>query len=320
MATCPGIAGDRHPAARGGLCPAFRGPVHVSWPEFRPVGNLFAFCSSFSVGNGGGIGHRSRVPHLGGVKQRKPGSHGKYGSADPGSGLAAVGSDTVMGTAERREAPEEGAAVQVMTRADTDAPDRGTPGDGRTAAGTTGRPIPSRDGAGRSGPASGARGEQPRERSGDAARTDTRRPVTEPVAQQVTEDREAYRPLWVEEPARRRRLPDPVRTAAVRAVLVIAVTLIQAMIAFLCTLAGSWLAFPMVISSVVSTILATWGVLDVWVTRQVWNQRHGVVSTPRSTARTLRRERRRARREARAAERTQARTRRRGGAGQLSHP
>src|SRR5690606_14892650 len=123
---------------------------------------------------------------------------------------------------------------------------------------------------------------------------------SEPVAQQVTEDREAYRPLWVEEPARRRRLPDPVRTAAVRAVLVIAVTLIQAMIAFLCTLAGSWLAFPMVISSVVSTILATWGVLDVWVTRQVWNQRHGVVSTPRSTARTLRRERRRARREARA--------------------
>src|SRR5690606_9415387 len=125
------------------------------------------------------------------------------------------------------------------------------------------------------------------------------------------------RPLWVEEPARRRRLPDPVRTAAVRAVLVIAVTLIQAMIAFLCTLAGSWLAFPMVISSVVSTILATWGVLDVWVTRQVWNQRHGVVSTPRSAPRTLRRERRRARREARAAERTQARTRRRGGAGQL---
>src|SRR5690606_8888533 len=227
MATCPGIAGDRHPAARGGLCPAFRGPVHVSWPEFRPVGNLFAFCSSFSVGNGGGIGHRSRVPHLGGVKQRKPGSHGKYGSADPGSGLAAVGSDTVMGTAERREAPEEGAAVQVMTRADTDAPDRGTPGDGRTAAGTTGRPIPSRAGA----------------------RPDTRRPVAEPVARQVTEDREASRPLWVEEPARRRRLPDPVRTAAVRAVLVIAVTLIQAMIAFLCTLAGSWLAFPMVISS-----------------------------------------------------------------------
>ncbi|MFE9099003.1 hypothetical protein [Streptomyces sp. NPDC007264] len=129
-----------------------------------------------------------------------------------------------------------------------------------------------------------------------------------------------YRPLWVEEPARRRRLPDPVRTAAVRAVLIIAVTLIQAVIAFLCTMAGSWLAFPMVLSSVAGTVVATWGALDVWVTRQVWNQRHGVVSAPSSTARSLRRERRAARRRARAAERAQQRIRRRGGTGQLSHP
>ncbi|MBU6533168.1 hypothetical protein [Streptomyces mayonensis] len=128
-----------------------------------------------------------------------------------------------------------------------------------------------------------------------------------------------YRPLWREEPARRRRLPDPVRTAAVRAVLVVAVTLILAMVAFLCTLAESWLAFPMVLGSVAGTVVATWGVLDVWVTRQVWNQRHGVVSVPSSTARAVRRERRRARRQARAAERGQDRIGRRGGAGQLSH-
>ena len=138
-------------------------------------------------------------------------------------------------------------------------------------------------------------------------------------AHEAAGGRAAYRPLWVEEPAKRRRLPDPVRTAAVRAVLIIAVTLIQATVAVLCTLAGSWLAFPMVISSVVSTIAATWTVLDVWVTRQVWNQRHGVVSTPASTARALRRERRQARRAERAAERERARIRRRGGAGQLSH-
>nr|WP_307134543.1 hypothetical protein [Streptomyces aurantiacus] len=129
-----------------------------------------------------------------------------------------------------------------------------------------------------------------------------------------------YRPLWVEEPADRRRLPDPVRTAAVRAVIIIAVTLIQAMVAFLCTLAGSWLAFPMVLSSVASTVVATWGALDVWVTRQVWNQRNGVVSEPSSTARALRRERRKARRQERTAERAKERIRRRGGgAGQLSH-
>ncbi|MET7440675.1 hypothetical protein, partial [Streptomyces sp. NPDC005568] len=118
---------------------------------------------------------------------------------------------------------------------------------------------------------------------------------------------------------RRRRLPDPVRTAAVRAVIIIAVTLMQGVVAFLCTLAGSWLAFPMVLSSVASTVVATWAALDVWVTRQVWNQRHGVVSVPSSTARALRRERRTARRHARTAERAQQRIRRRSGARRLSH-
>ncbi|WP_336323134.1 hypothetical protein [Streptomyces lavendofoliae] len=118
--------------------------------------------------------------------------------------------------------------------------------------------------------------------------------------------------LWVEEPVGRRRLPDPVRTAAVRAVLITALTLIQAVIAFFCTLTASWLAFPMVLSSVAGTVVATWSVLDVWVTRQVWNQRHGVVSTPSSTARRLRRERRRAQRAARAQAREAARAQARG--------
>ncbi|MCX4833889.1 hypothetical protein OG746_34710 [Streptomyces sp. NBC_01016] len=129
--------------------------------------------------------------------------------------------------------------------------------------------------------------------------------------------------LWVEEPARRRRMPDPVRTSAVRAVLIVALTLIQAMIAVLCTLTDSWLAFPMVLSSVGSTVVATWGVLDVWVTRQVWNQRHGVISVPASTARQLRKERRQARRAARSrrgvARPDSVNIRRRGGAGQLTH-
>ncbi|MGP3953072.1 hypothetical protein [Streptomyces sp. 7N604] len=116
--------------------------------------------------------------------------------------------------------------------------------------------------------------------------------------------RERHRGLWTEEPAVRPRMPDPVRAAAVRAWIIVAVTLIEAMVAFLCTLAGSWFAFPAVLSTVASTVVATWSVLDVWVTRQVWNQRNGVVSEPSSTARALRRERRRARREARRAERS----------------
>ncbi|MFC5172593.1 hypothetical protein [Streptomyces mutomycini] len=120
------------------------------------------------------------------------------------------------------------------------------------------------------------------------------------------------RQLWVEEPAIRRRMPDPVRTAAVRAVIIMSLTMIQAVVAFLCTLAGSWLAFPMVLSGVAGTVVATWSVLDVWVTRQVWNQRHGVVSVPSSTARRMRRERRAARRAARSTARGESRIRRRG--------
>jgi hypothetical protein len=60
--------------------------------------------------------------------------------------------------------------------------------------------------------------------------------------------------------------------------------------------------------TVISTVVATWSVLDVWITRQVWNQRNGVVSSPSSTARALRRERRQARRrDRRAARPAQAR-------------
>ncbi|MFJ9562896.1 hypothetical protein ACIRQQ_22960 [Streptomyces fuscichromogenes] len=141
------------------------------------------------------------------------------------------------------------------------------------------------------------------------------------VRSAVRQRQPQYRPLWVEEPAKRYRMPDPVRTAAVRAVIIVAVTLMLGMVAFFCTMAESWLAFPMVISSVASTVVATWSAVDVLVTRQVWNQRNGVVSEPSSTARTLRRERRAARRQERATAREQERIRRRGGqAGQLTHP
>ncbi|MCX5016237.1 hypothetical protein OG765_35525 [Streptomyces sp. NBC_00555] len=109
------------------------------------------------------------------------------------------------------------------------------------------------------------------------------------------------RGLWVEEPARRRRMPDPVRVTAVRAVLIVSVTLTQATVTFFLTLTGSWLAFPMALGAVAGTIVATWGVLDVWITRQTWNQRYGVVSEPSSTARSRRREARRAAKAARAA-------------------
>ncbi|MEU7056707.1 hypothetical protein [Streptomyces sp. NPDC046197] len=205
-----------------------------------------------------------------------------------------------MGTAERHEAAADGGVAQVTAA--------------RRAPKARDHDIPRADGG-----VDGGHGHAmtpATSQDGQAVRTGTGRPA----APREPRDQQACKPLWVEEPARRRRLPDPVREAAVRAVLIIAVTLIQAVVAFLCTMAGSWLAFPMVLSSVASTVVATWAALDVWVTRQVWSQRHGVVSSPSSTARALRRERRRTLREERAAERAHERIRRSGGAGQLSHP
>ncbi|WP_443043476.1 hypothetical protein [Streptomyces sp. NBC_00358] len=217
-----------------------------------------------------------------------------------------MGSDKLMGTAERSGAPATGVATREAAELATLAPDRDIPAagdgltDGRAATG----------GLGAADLRDAAMGRVGRRVDGRGAATD---------GYENDEERSYYRPLWIEEPARRRRLPDPVRTSAVRAVLIIAVTLIQAVVAFLCTMTESWLAFPMVLSSVASTVVATWAALDVWVTRQVWNQRNGVVSVPSSTARALRRERRKARRQARISARAQERIRRRGGAGQLSH-
>ncbi len=94
--------------------------------------------------------------------------------------------------------------------------------------------------------------------------------------------------LWTEEAVGRRRMPDPVRASAVRAVLIASVTLIEAMVAMLGAAAGAWITAPALLCTVVSTIVATWAVLDVWVTRQVWNQRNGVVSSPSSAARQRR--------------------------------
>ncbi|MFF4541487.1 hypothetical protein [Streptomyces aureus] len=216
-----------------------------------------------------------------------------------------MGSDKLMGTAERSGAPAAEVATRKAAQLATREPEEGVPAPGRVRPDT---------GSATERPGTADLQDTAPERGG---RAEEKGAATN--GYESHEERAYYRPLWIEEPARRRRLPDPVRTSAVRAVLVIAVTLIQAVVAFLCTMAESWLAFPMVVSSVAGTVVATWAVLDVWVTRQVWNQRNGVVSVPSSTARALRRERRKARRQARIAARAQERIRRRGGAGQLSH-
>ncbi len=277
------------------------------------------------------------MPRPGRVKQRKPGSQWGDGVlVTPEQAVVGrLGSDELMGTAERHGTAGTGVAEATEARRGPQAPDHDIPAGIPVRAAE--RESPTGAGA-ETGPkaARGARfvaGADPETGTVTVAEAESKA-GTGTGAQAVAnaeaeaameaeaeaEEQEYYRQLWVEEPATRRRLPDPVRASAVRAVIIIAVTLIQAMVAFLCTLAGSWLAFPMVLSSVASTVVATWGALDVWVTRQVWNQRNGVVSVPSSTARALRRERRRARRQERSSERTKERIRRQGGgAGQLSH-
>lgn len=105
----------------------------------------------------------------------------------------------------------------------------------------------------------------------------------------------------------RPRLPDPVRTAAVRAVIIIALTLCQLVVVLLGLWAGAWLVLPMAISTLVSAVVATWSVLDIWVTSQSWRQRNGVVSVPSSVARADARARRAERRALRRAARRQGR-------------
>src|SRR5438309_11212622 len=53
--------------------------------------------------------------------------------------------------------------------------------------------------------------------------------------------RPILRPLWVDEPVGTPRLPEPVRNSAVRAGLIVAVTLIEAVVALLATVAGVWI-------------------------------------------------------------------------------
>ncbi len=100
----------------------------------------------------------------------------------------------------------------------------------------------------------------------------------------MEDETRAARQLWVEDERGRQRMPDPVRNAAVRAVMIMSVTLILGVVAFLTSVTSSWMAVPMTIAAVVATVVATWSVLDIWITRQVWRQRNGVVSEPSSSA------------------------------------
>ncbi|WP_055588685.1 hypothetical protein [Peterkaempfera griseoplana] len=73
--------------------------------------------------------------------------------------------------------------------------------------------------------------------------------------------------------AQRRRLPDEVRSAAVRAGVSFAFTLVCVMVTVLASLGGTWILVPVLLLTAVSVLFCLWTVLEIWIARQVAAQR-----------------------------------------------
>ncbi|MER7757428.1 hypothetical protein [Kitasatospora sp. NPDC097643] len=74
-------------------------------------------------------------------------------------------------------------------------------------------------------------------------------------------------------PRRRRRLPDEVRAAAVRAVLCLSFTLVGVVVATLASYAGSWLMTPALMAMGLGVFGTMWCLLEILISRQVAAQR-----------------------------------------------
>ncbi|MBV2155991.1 hypothetical protein [Kitasatospora sp. SUK 42] len=74
-------------------------------------------------------------------------------------------------------------------------------------------------------------------------------------------------------PRRRRRLPDEVRAAAVRAVLCLAFTLVGVVVATLASYAGSWLMTPALLAMGIGVFGTMWCLLEILISRQIAAQR-----------------------------------------------
>ncbi|MEU3574001.1 hypothetical protein AB0E96_37155 [Kitasatospora sp. NPDC036755] len=72
---------------------------------------------------------------------------------------------------------------------------------------------------------------------------------------------------------RRRRLPDEVRAAAVRAVLCLSFTLVGVVVATLASYAGSWLLTPALLAMGLGVFGTMWCLLEILISRQIAAQR-----------------------------------------------
>ncbi|MFJ3219836.1 hypothetical protein ACIPLC_28465 [Kitasatospora sp. NPDC086801] len=74
-------------------------------------------------------------------------------------------------------------------------------------------------------------------------------------------------------PRRRRRLPDEVRAAAVRAVLCLSFTLVGVVVATLASYADSWLMTPALMAMGLGVFGTMWCLLEILISRQIAAQR-----------------------------------------------
>ncbi|MFD5437586.1 hypothetical protein ACFWJ4_36225 [Kitasatospora sp. NPDC127067] len=83
---------------------------------------------------------------------------------------------------------------------------------------------------------------------------------------------------------RRRRLPDEVRAAAVRAVLCLSFTLVGVVVATLASYAGSWLLTPALLAMGLGVFGTMWCLLEILISRQVAAQRMRTPGSAHPTA------------------------------------
>ncbi|WP_157535843.1 hypothetical protein [Kitasatospora mediocidica] len=74
-------------------------------------------------------------------------------------------------------------------------------------------------------------------------------------------------------PAARRRMPDEVREAAVRAVIFLALTVVSLIFTALASLAHSWVLTPALIVTGVGVFAIAYCMLDIMISRQIASQR-----------------------------------------------
>ncbi|MER6304249.1 hypothetical protein ABT247_32545 [Kitasatospora sp. NPDC001539] len=85
-------------------------------------------------------------------------------------------------------------------------------------------------------------------------------------------------------PRRRRRLPDEVRAAAVRAVLSLAFTLVGVVVATLASYAGSGMLVPALMAMGLGVFGTMWCLLEILISRQIAAQRARVPGSAHPTA------------------------------------